>query len=135
MVKRDPTTVIQIPDLAIAGSHTGSFKRGDIGDTYTLAVKNVGSVATVGAVTVTDTLPAGLTATAMAGAGWTCALANLTCTRSDALAGGGTPYPVIVLTVNVASNAPASVTNTATVSGGGDFILHNNTSNDATTIQ
>ena len=55
-------------------------------------------------------------------------LATLTATRSDALAAGGS-YPAITLTVNVAANAPASVTNTATVSGGGEV----NTGNDIAT--
>jgi len=38
------------------------------------------------------------------------------------------------VTVNVAANAAASVTNTATVSAAGDYNLSNNTSNDVTTI-
>jgi hypothetical protein len=41
------------------------------------------------------------------------------CTRSDALAASSS-YPALTLTVNVASNAPASLTNTAAVSGGGE---------------
>jgi hypothetical protein len=40
---------------------------------------------------------------------------------------------VITLTVGVASNAPASVTNTVTVSGGGDANLSNNAAADPTT--
>jgi hypothetical protein len=36
--------------------------------------------------------------------------------------------------VNVAAGAPASVTNSATVSGGGDTNPANNTANDLTTI-
>ena len=39
--------------------------------------------------------------------------------RSDALAAGAS-YPAITHTVTVASKAPASVTNTATVVGGGE---------------
>ena len=38
------------------------------------------------------------------------------------------------LTVNVAANAPASVTNTANVSGGTESNTGNNSANDATTI-
>ena len=82
---------------------------------------------------MTDTLPASLTATALSGTGWTCTLATLTCTRSNALAAGAS-YPAITLTVNVASNAPGSVTNTATVSGGGDNTPANNTANDVTVV-
>jgi hypothetical protein len=44
-------------------------------------------------------------------------------------------YPAITLTVNVANNAPASVTNTATVAGGGESNTANNTANDVTTIE
>ena len=84
-------------------------------------------------VSVTDTLPAGLTATGISGSGWTADLANLTCTRSDALpAGAG--YPPITVTVDVSASAPASVTNMATVSGGGDVSPANNTAGDPTSI-
>ncbi len=117
----DPTTVIDpaTPNLIINKSHTGDFTRGQTGATYTLAVTNQGPAATTGTVTVTDALPSGLTATAIAGTGWNCTLGTLTCTRSDVLANGAS-YPDITLTVDVAANAPASVTNTGTVSGGGD---------------
>ena len=108
----DPTTITQVADLTITKSHVGSLAQGQVGATYTVTVSNAGPGPTSGTVTVVDTLPAGLTATAMAGTGWTCTLATLTCTRSDVLANGGS-YPVLVLTVNVAGNAPASVTNTA----------------------
>ena len=72
--------------------------------------------ATAGPVTVTEAVPSGLIPVGMQGAGWTCT--GPTCVRSDALAAGAS-YPAITLTVNVANRAPASVTNTATVSGGG----------------
>ena len=81
---------------------------------------------------MTDTLPAGLTATNFTGTGWTCNLATLTATRNDVLASGAS-YPDLVLTVNVATNAPLSVVNTATVSGG-DINPDNNTATDNTTI-
>jgi hypothetical protein len=82
---------------------------------------------------VTDTLPAGLTATALSGVGWSCTLGTLTCTRADALAEGAS-YPTIALTVNVAADAPLEVINTATVSGGGDVNTGNNTAADVTTV-
>jgi uncharacterized repeat protein (TIGR01451 family) len=129
----DPTTVNGAPDLTIAKSHTGNFTQGQTGATYSVTVTNSGTAATSGTVTVVDTLPAGLTATAISGAGWSCVLGTLTCTRSDALAVSAS-YPVITLTVNVSLSAPASVTNTATVSGGGENNASNNTANDLTTI-
>ncbi|HVF35572.1 MAG TPA: hypothetical protein VND91_09645, partial [Candidatus Saccharimonadia bacterium] len=122
-----------VPNLTVDKSHVGNFVQGQVGATYTIVVRNVGSAATSGTVTLTDTLPAGLTATAIAGSGWNCTLAPLSCTRGDALAAGAS-YPPIVLTVNVASNAPATLVNTATVSGGGDTTPGNNTDTDPTTV-
>ncbi len=129
----DATTVIQVIDLAMAKSHTGSFYQGQSGATYTLTVSNVAGAASSGVVTVVDTLPGSLTATAISGSGWNCTLPTLTCTRGDALAAGAS-YPGITVTVNVAASAPASVTNTATLSGGGDSNASNNTANDITAI-
>lgn len=129
----DATTITQLPDMTIAKSHTGDFTQGQTGATYTITATNSGFAATSGTVTVTDTLPADLTATAISGTGWTCVLATLTCTRSNALAAGSS-YPVITLTVNVANNAPASVTNSVAVSGGGESNTANNSATDATTI-
>ncbi len=129
----DSTVISPAPDLTIAKSHTGNFTQGDIGDTYSITASNLGPGATTGTVSVVDTLPAGLTATAISGTGWTCVLGTLTCTRGDSLASGSS-YPVITLTVNVANNAPASVTNTATVSGGGEQNTSNDSATDPTTI-
>ncbi len=131
-VTDDDQTVIRSVNLAINKSHSGDFTQGQIGATYTLAVTNNGPDATNGQVTVTDTLPAGLTATAISGTGWNCVLATLTCTRSDVLAANAS-YPDITLNVNVANNAPASVINSATVSGGGDPTP--NTDDDPTVIR
>src|ERR1044072_6680910 len=129
----DPTTINQLPDLTIAKSHTGNFTQGQVGATYSITTTNSGSSATSGTVTVTDTLPAGLTATAISGTGWSCVLGTLTCTRNDALAAGSS-YPVITLTVNVAMNAASSVTNSVAVSGGGETNTGNNSAHDVTTI-
>lgn len=129
----DNTTINPVPDLTIAKSHSGNFTQGQVGATYSITVTNSGAAATSGTVTVTDTLPASLTATNISGAGWACVLATRTCTRSNALAVAAS-YPVITLTVTVSPTAPASVTNTAVVSGGGEVIVSNNTANDPTTI-
>jgi uncharacterized repeat protein (TIGR01451 family) len=129
----DPTTVNPLPDLTIAKSHSGNFSQGQTGATYSITVTNSGSAATSGTVTVTDALPANLTATAMSGTGWTCVVGTLTCVRNDALAIAAS-YPVITLTVNVANNAAASDTNSASVSGGGESNTSNDTATDATTV-
>jgi uncharacterized repeat protein (TIGR01451 family) len=129
----NPTTINQLPDMTITKSHVGNFTQGQVGATYSITATNSGFAATSGTVTVVDTLPAGLTATAISGTGWACVLGTLTCTRGDALAAGSS-YPVITVTVNVALSAPASVTNSASVSGGGQTNTSNDTVNDPTTI-
>lgn len=120
------------PDLTISKTHSGNFSAGQTG-AYTIAIANSGAGATTAAVTVVDSLPAGLTGTAIAGTGWSCVLATLTCTRSDVLAPAAA-YPPITVTVSIAANAPASLTNTATVSGGGESNTTNDTARDVTVI-
>jgi len=115
----DSTTILSAsqPSLSILKSHSGSFAQGQQNATYTVTVSNNNSAATTsGGVTVTETLPAGLTLVSMAGSGWNCA--SNTCTRSDALP-GGTPYPDITVTVNVLGNATSPQVNQVSVSGGG----------------
>src|SRR5258705_307927 len=129
----DVTAVTQVPDLTLTKTHVGTFTQGQTGAGYTITVRNDGTGATIGAITVTDVLPAGLTTTAMSGAGWNCVLATLTCTRSDALPPGSS-YAAITLTVNVAGTAPPSVTNSATVSGGGETTTSNGPATDATAV-
>ena len=133
----DPTTVtpVVVPpaDLTIAKTHTGNFAQGQIGALYTITATNAGGTPTAGTVTVVDTLPTGLTASGLAGTGWTCVVGTLTCTRSDVLAAGAA-YPPITLQVNVAANAPPSVVNTVTVSGGGEGNTANNTATDTTVV-
>jgi uncharacterized repeat protein (TIGR01451 family) len=127
------TTTVLAPDLAIAKSHTGNFFQGQTGATYTVTVSNPGPGPTAGTVTVTEAPPAGVTVTALTGAGWTCNVAGPSCTRTDAL-GSGASYPAITVTVSVAANAPASVTNTVSVAGGGELNLANDTASDSTTV-
>lgn len=127
------TASASIPDLALVLSHSGSYTQQDIGDTLTILVSNVGNAITTGAINVTNILPAGLTATAISGTGWTTSLANLTATRSDAL-GAGASFPAITVTVTVAANAPSTVTNFANLGGGGESNTLNNSASDIITI-
>jgi uncharacterized repeat protein (TIGR01451 family) len=104
------------PLLTISKTHAGNFGLGQ-NAAYTLTVGNQASApATSGTVTVTDTLPTGLSLVSMAGAGWNCTAT--TCTRGDAL-GSGASYSAITVTVSVASHASSPVTNQAAVAGGG----------------
>jgi uncharacterized repeat protein (TIGR01451 family) len=134
----DPTTIVQAANLTITKSHSGNFRQGDPADTYALTVTNMGQGPTVGTVTVTDTLPAGLAPTSADSGvinGWTVSSSGqtITATRSDVLASSGS-YPVLTLTVGVSATAPASVTNTATVAGGGQIETGNHSASDPTTI-
>jgi uncharacterized repeat protein (TIGR01451 family) len=129
----DITAIGGAPDLTVSTTHVGNFTQGQVGAIYTVTVTNVGTAPTSGTVTVIDTPSAGLTATAIAGPGWACVLATLTCTRGDALAAAAS-YPPITLTVNVSPTAPASVSNSVAVSGGGQSNVANDTSNDPTVV-
>ncbi|HLJ45113.1 MAG TPA: hypothetical protein VKU01_03855, partial [Bryobacteraceae bacterium] len=103
--------------LSVTSTHTGNFAQGQQGATYTVTVLNGASAGpTSGTVTVTETLPAGLTLVSMSGPGWTCAGAS--CSRSDALAAASSFQPITV-TVNVAANATSPLVNRVSVSGGG----------------
>jgi len=123
-------------DLKLIKTHTGNFTVGSNG-TYTLTVTNVGNTPTTGAVTVTDTLPAGLSFVSGSGTGWTCSAAAqvVTCTNPGPIAATtGSNMSVITLTVSVAAAARPNVTNSATVAASGDNNAANNTASDPTTV-
>jgi predicted outer membrane repeat protein len=124
---------VTVPDLTVGKSHGGNFSQGQGNAQYTITVTNVGTEATSGTVSVTDVPPAGLTPTALSGAGWACTLGTLTCTRSDPLSAGAS-YPGITLTVDVAADAGTPITNAVTVSGGGELDVSNNSASDETTV-
>ena len=126
---------------------TASLTVGVNTSVYTLSVSNIGAAATSAAYTLTDTLPTGLTLNAAptAGAGWTCAAntpsagdnivggSRVVCTRSTAIAAAGTSTTV-TFPVNVLATAVPSVTNTASVAGGGEPVeLNSNNSTSLTT--
>src|SRR5262249_57003974 len=58
---------------------------------------------------------------------------TVTASRADVLAAGAS-YPPLTLTVSVAADAPPSVTNTATVSGGGETNTANDSASDVTPV-
>ena len=122
-----------LPDVVIGLSHDNDFLQGQAGASYRLVVTNNGQLPTNGNLSVSSTLPPSLIAQAIAGDGWTCSQPAGPCARSDQLAAGSS-YPTIVLTVNVAANAPGSVTTTTVVSGGGETNTANDSASDATTI-
>lgn len=127
-------TVTDRPDLTIDKSHAGNFQTGVQG-TYTLGVDNIGAGPTTGTTTVTDTLPAGLTYASATGSGWSCGNSgqDVTCTRSGAIAGGGSA-PDITLNVNVADSARGGVTNSAAVATPDETATGNNSDTDPTDV-
>jgi uncharacterized repeat protein (TIGR01451 family) len=123
------------PDMTLGKSHVGNFTRGAAAS-YTVPVSNVSPYGpTTGLVTINDTLPLGISPTSAAGTGWTCSVSGQTvsCTRSDSLT-AATAYPSITLNALVSQSAPATLTNTATVSGGGEANLINDTATDVAAV-
>ena len=112
-----PTTVNGVVDLAVA--HDGGELHGWPAWDLHAGVSNFGSAATTAPITLTDTLPAGLTYASQWG--WVDVLGNgwvVTCTNAGPMAGGASD-PVTV-TVGVAAGAVPSVTDTVRVATTGD---------------
>ncbi|MGA3294909.1 MAG: hypothetical protein ABSE45_13115 [Candidatus Acidiferrales bacterium] len=105
------------PTLIVTKTHMGNFTQGQQNATYTVTVSNAAyGTPTSGTVTVTETIPSGLTLVSMAGNGWSCA--TNTCTRSDSL-NAGASYSPITVAVGVGANATSPQVNQVSVSGGG----------------
>jgi uncharacterized repeat protein (TIGR01451 family) len=123
------TTVTQRADLTLTQTSSAPFLYGGASETYTLAVQNIGSAASSGTFTITDTLPVGITYVSRTGTAWTVTWnatnRELTATNSAGISAGGTSQS-LVLTVTVDANAFPSVTNTAWISGGADGNAANN---------
>jgi uncharacterized repeat protein (TIGR01451 family) len=128
------TNVVAGADLVPTKVHAGGAFVGGQAYDFTIGVRNAGDLPTTGPVTVEDVFdPAQFSSVNTAGGpGWACTVAGatVTCTRSDALP-GGQAYPPVTVNATVADPAPATVVNTATVSGGGDTDDTNNTATDA----
>ena len=117
-------TNVIAPDLQLNKTASSSvFTIGGSGS-FTLNPHNtLGTAPTIGMVTVTDTLPVGLSYVALGsgGVGWTCAavLQVVTCTSATVIAAGGSGS-AITINVTVLSNAMPASTNIAVVSGGNE---------------
>lgn len=109
------------PSVGLSLSHSGNFVQGSTGQ-FTLTASNDSSAeATDGLITVTQTLPSGLTPTAATGTGWSCGISGQTVTCTRAGDGGnalqpGASAPNLTVTVAVANNAASSLNTSATVS-------------------
>jgi len=115
--------------VTITMQHTGNFIQGQSAASFTVVVSNAaGANPSTGAITVTETLPAGLALVSMSGSGWTCA--GTSCTRGDQLS-AGVSFPAIGVVVSVASNAASQLTNQVSLGIGGVTI---GTASDSATI-
>lgn len=136
-------------DLAIGVTHDRFYAQGVTGRQITISVSLASADPTCGAgasdLTVTAQLPVGLVATGLAGSGWTdCSApiagpATLTCQRVGLTSFTPNPLPPITLTVDVASNAPASVSTAVSIAGTGgcaaaDPNPSNNSATDSSTV-
>jgi subtilisin-like proprotein convertase family protein len=117
------------PDLTITKTiqGVGPFLRGGQ-VTFNLTVHNAAAgSATSAAYTVTDNAPTGLSFTGASGSDWSCTVSAslVSCNRSTPIPASSSAA-VITLVANIAADAPVSITNTANVAGGGEFITGNN---------
>ena len=89
---------------------------------WLLTVTNDGPNATVGALQIVDTLPANLVYRSSEGVGWTCQSVGqvVTCVNDDVLAVGESSSLTIYTTVLAAPGE--TITNTATLAGGGSVV-------------
>ena len=132
------STAVTAPDLSVVCGHNGNFSPGDSADTYSIYVTNNGANSSSGTVTVSMTLPTGLTPTAADNGtinGWTVTTSGqtVTATRSDALPTNAS-YPVLTVTVAVSASASGSLSATVNVSGGGDVSPGNDSNTGAVNI-
>ncbi len=129
----DTVTITTAADLEIVKRHSSNAVAGNP-LTWTIDVRNLGPSDSVGPITVTDTLPAGVSFTAAEGDGWVCGYdvptRKVSCTRAETLAAGSSG-PSIRLDVVVDSDQTQTISNTAGVTGTTpDPVPGNNTSTD-----
>jgi uncharacterized repeat protein (TIGR01451 family) len=114
-------TNLKAPVLTISEAPVGALVQGQTA-VFTVTVGNAaGAAPTSGPVTMTETVPSGLTLLGMSGGPtWNCSV-PASCTTNAVLNGGST-YPPIAITLSLPYNAPASIANQVSVSGGGSAV-------------
>ncbi len=125
-----------LPDLSLGQTRGGPATAGSALQ-YTLTpVNGSGDGPTSRPITLVDTLPAGLTLVSAAGTSWSCGSSGqvVTCSYGGGSVPGGTALPPVVLSTTVATSAPASLTNLATITTGNDADRSNNTSSDTAPV-
>lgn len=115
---------LPVSDLSIAMTRGGATSVGGKA-TYTLVVSNNGPYTEAGPITVTNTLPAGMSFISASGVNWTCTNSGqvVTCTYKPSMAPNTTAAPLVI---TAAVNQSGSMTNNATVAGTADNNSANN---------
>ncbi len=126
--------VVPVTDITIVKTVPDTASIGDA-ISYTLTVTNLDADTSAQNVTITDTLPTGLTYVSASGATCTNNLGTITCNLGT-LAGGASQTVTINVTVNNSESVcGATITNTATVSTSTlESDSTNNSSSDSTAI-
>lgn len=138
-VENEPVT-----DLELDKTDNGAtFTVGSTGS-YDFTVTNNGPNSVIDTITVTDTLPTGLTYTGFTGTGWSCGVSgqDVTCTHAPlSVPNDGLDYPLLTINVNVTANPSSGSTfeNSATVSlpanaSSFDNVAGNNTDTESTPV-
>jgi uncharacterized repeat protein (TIGR01451 family) len=114
----DQLPVDPAAQLAITKQHQGELVVGQSAS-YLITVTNSGPTDNPGPLRLTDTLPAGLSYLAAAGAGWSCAVSDrqVSCDHAGPLLLGEASS--VIVSVRVLAEAYPEVTSTATVTGPG----------------
>ncbi len=112
------------PDLTVSKSHWPSnFGESTTSGVYTITPGNIGTGNSSGAMTVVDTLPAGMTPNSVDNnSAWSCGIAGqvVTCSGSEIILAGGSGTP-IRLNVSVAGGTSGQVlVNNVTIAGGSE---------------
>lgn len=118
-VADDGASVVAAADLSVTKTHPGSLQPvAGQPFTWTVAVTNLGPSVSRAPITVTDTLPAGVTYASAAGTGWVCSASGqvVTCTSAADLSLGEVAAAITV-TADVAASTTGSLGNVAHVSG------------------
>ena len=121
------STPVDAPSLTLVKTDNGPWVIAQSNATYTLTVNNASAtVATVGIITVQDSMPAGITAATGTYGNWACTVVggqDVSCTSASAIAASANSAIVLPVSVEagaITSGTSATVTNHASAAGGGD---------------
>jgi conserved repeat domain/conserved repeat domain/conserved repeat domain len=100
------TSVFPAADLTISNTASGNPVNAGSPLSFSLIVNNAGPDTTSGTITVSNTVPSGVTAATGSGTGWTCGALSgslITCTSTTAIPSSSSSLPVVI-----SMTAPAS---------------------------